>query len=247
MMALKRYGWIPVLVLVVALLGFVAWAEIIPSPLPEAWAALGSDGDVAVIQDRWIVFLPTDQEPRAGLILYPGGRVDPVAYAPMARSIAADGYLVALVPMPLNLAFTGINKASQVMAAYPEISRWAIGGHSLGGAMAARYVYQNPANVDGLILWAAYPAASDDLSGRDLSVASIYATRDGLATLEKINASRPLLPPDTAWIAIQGGNHAGFGWYGPQRGDLAATIAQEEQQRQIVEATLDLLALVGAE
>jgi hypothetical protein len=92
-----------------------------------------------------------------------------------------------------------------------------------------------------LVLWAAYPAESDDLSGQDLAVVSIYGTRDGLATPDKIDASRPLLPPDTRWVAIEGGNHARFGWYGPQNGDNPATISREDQQRQVVAATVNLL------
>jgi pimeloyl-ACP methyl ester carboxylesterase len=130
------------------------------------------------------------------------------------------------------------------MAAYPEIDDWAVGGHSLGGAMAARFAYQNPAAVQGLVLWAAYPASTDDLSSQDVRVTSIYGTRDGLATGDKIAASRPLLPPDTTWVAIEGGNHAQFGWYGPQSGDNPATISREDQQAQIVAATLaQLLSL----
>jgi pimeloyl-ACP methyl ester carboxylesterase len=127
------------------------------------------------------------------------------------------------------------------MAAYPGIESWAIGGHSLGGAMAANYAHSKPEAVQGLVLWAAYPASGDDLSVYKLATSSIYGTRDGLATPDKIDASRPLLPPDTAWTAIEGGNHVQFGWYGPQAGDNEATISREEQQSQIVAATLQLL------
>jgi pimeloyl-ACP methyl ester carboxylesterase len=144
--------------------------------------------------------------------------------------------------MPLHLAVFGAERASQVQAAFPEVQHWAIGGHSLGGAMAARSAYRHPGTVEGLVLWAAYPAASDDLSSQDLAVASIYGTQDGLATGEKIAASHPLLPADTHWVAIEGGNHAQFGWYGPQQGDNPATISREVQQQQVVAATLDLLA-----
>jgi hypothetical protein len=69
---------------------------------------------------------------------------------------------------------------------------------------------------------------------------------DGLATEDKIAASRPLLPAATRWVAIEGGNHAQFGWYGPQSGDGTATISREEQQRQIVAATLELLSSLAA-
>lgn len=241
MKRLRRWWWALALVPVLALSGFVVWAETPLGPMPEATAALASDGDVTVTTGPWLVFQPAEERPSVGLILYPGGRVDAWAYAPTVRAIAEAGYLAVIVPMPLNLAFFDPDAASAVMTAYPEITTWAIGGHSLGGAMAARFVYQNPDEVEGLALWAAYPAESDNLSARNLAVASIYATRDGLATGEKIDASRPLLPPDTRWVAIEGGNHAQFGWYGPQGRDNAATISRTAQQEEIIAATVDLL------
>lgn len=217
------------------------WAERTPPPMPEALAALESDPVVQVDANRWLVFAPAQEQPQVGLILYPGGRVDVRSYAPAARAIAEKGYLVTLVPMPLNLAVFAPDAAGEVIASFPEIGRWAIGGHSLGGAMAARYAYAYPSAVEGLVLWAAYPDTRNDLSDRPLSVTSIYATLDGLATVEKIEASRSLLPSGTQWVAIEGGNHAQFGWYGPQSGDNPATISREEQQRQVVAATAQLL------
>jgi hypothetical protein len=238
---LKKWLWLLLLLPVVAVGGFVVWAERTPAPMPEALSALEPDSTMQVTTDRWLAFHPADEEVQAGLILYPGGRVDHRSYAPAAREIAARGYLVVIVPMPLNLAVFAPNAADEVMQAFPNVSVWAMGGHSLGGAMAARYAYGHPSRVQGLVLWAAYPDASSDLSDHDLEVTSISGTLDGLATPEKIAASRPLLPPDTAWVIIEGGNHAQFGWYGPQSGDNPAAITREEQQRQIVQATLRLL------
>jgi hypothetical protein len=209
--------------------------------MPEALAALHSDAQVEVDTDPWLVFRPVGEDPEVGLVLYPGARVDQRAYAPAARALAQEGYLSVIVSMPLNLAFFAPDRAAEVMAAFPEIDYWAVGGHSLGGAMAARFAHQNPDTVGGLVLWAAYPASTDDLSGRSLVVTSIYGTLDGLATEEKIEASRPLLPLDASWVAIEGGNHAQFGWYGPQSGDNPATISRAEQQEQVVAATLALL------
>jgi len=244
MRVLKRWWWLLPAVLVMILAVFLIWASTPAAPMPEALAALESDDQVLVETEPWLVFRPVDATPMAALVLYPGGRVDPRAYAPPARALAEDGVLVVIAPMPLNLAIFAPNRAAEVMAAYPEIDDWAVGGHSLGGAMAARFAYQNPAAVQGLVLWAAYPASTDDLSSQDVRVTSIYGTRDGLATGDKIAASRPLLPPDTTWIAIEGGNHAQFGWYGPQSGDNPATISREDQQAQIVAATLaQLLSL----
>ncbi|MBM4429135.1 MAG: alpha/beta hydrolase [Chloroflexi bacterium] len=227
--------------LVLAAAGFVAWATIIPAPMPEALAALQSDAQVSVSSSPWLVFRPAGRAPDTGLILYPGGRVDPRAYAPTARAIAAEGYLVAVVPMPLNLAVLGIGRASGVINAFPEVQRWAIGGHSLGGAMAASFVRRHPDRVAGLVLWASYPSSSGDLSTSALRVISISGTRDGLSTPDKIQGSRALLPATTLWVAIEGGNHAQFGWYGLQAGDGEATVSRQEQQAQVVQATVELL------
>jgi pimeloyl-ACP methyl ester carboxylesterase len=241
MRRLKRWWWLLLLLPILVVAAFVIWAVTGPAPMPEALAALQPDAQVHVEAEPWLVFEPISQDPTTCLILYPGGRVDPRAYAPAARAIARAGYLVVIVPMPLNLAFFAPDRAAEVMAAYPGVERWAVGGHSLGGAMSARFAYQNADAVQGLVLWASYPAASDNLSGYALAVTSIYGTQDGLATKDKIDASRPLLPPATQWIAIEGGNHAQFGWYGPQSGDNPASISREEQQAQIVAATLKLL------
>ena len=242
MRKLKRWLGLLFLLLLLSLAGFVVWASTPSSPMPEALAALQSDAQVQVETEPWLIFRPVGGKPAVGLILYPGGRVDPRAYAPAARAIAAEGYLVVLVPVPLNLAFFGPDRAAEVMAAFPEVKRWAIGGHSLGGAMAARFAHRHPSAVQGLVLWASYPAASDDLSARELAVVSIYGTRDGRATEEKIATLRPLLPAKTRWVAIAGGNHAQFGWYGPQSGDNPATISREAQQQEVVAATPALLA-----
>jgi hypothetical protein len=210
--------------------------------MPEAVQAMESDAQVSVVEDGWIAFEPTDSQPTIGLIIYPGGRIDPRAYAPLARAVAEQGYLAVVVPMPLNLAVFSPAKASQVIAAYPEIEYWAITGHSLGGAMAANFISKNPEAVDGLAFLAAYPASSDDLSGLDLSVVSIFGTNDGLAPEEQIRAAQPQLPPDTLWIPIEGGNHGQFGWYGNQPGDIPSLISREQQQQQTVQALTALLA-----
>ncbi len=243
----KYLKWVGLaLVLLVFALGVYGYVATRPAePMPQALAALQSDARVQVDMQPWLVFRPLGAQPTTGLIFYPGGLVDPRAYAPMARDIAARGYLVVIVPMPLNLAFLDVNGAQAVIRAFPTIPRWALGGHSLGGVAAAMFIQEHPDTVQGLVLWASYPAPGDNLSEHALRTVSIYGTRDGLATNGKIDASRPLLPPSTRWVAIEGGNHGQFGWYGLQSGDGAATISREQQQEQIVSATTDLLSALG--
>lgn len=241
---MKKLRWIGTIVLVVIFLstaGFIIWGSIPAAPMAEALDALITNETVLVENEEWIVFSPRRLTAETGLIFYPGGRVDPRAYAPLLHQVAEAGYLAVIIPMPLNLAVFSPNKAAEVITTFPEIESWAVGGHSLGGAMAARFAYQNPDMVQGLVLLAAYPANSDNLSGSGLDVVSIYGNLDGLATPEKIQASEVLLPSDTTWVAITGGNHAQFGWYGDQQGDNAAQISRQEQQDKIVEATLALL------
>jgi hypothetical protein len=241
MRSYRKYLWLLLLIPVVFILGFVIWALTPLGPMPEALEAMQSDSTVTFEENTWYVYTPTGVTPDTGLIIYPGGRVDPRSYAPLARDIARQGYKTVIVPMPLNLAVFAPGSAMQVVEAYPEIQDWAIAGHSLGGAMGAKFAFDNPGLMDGLALWASYPASNNDLSTADLAAASIYGTLDSVADPEKLAYSQALLPPDTAWTPIEGGNHAQFGWYGEQPGDTPATISREEQQEQATRATVELL------
>jgi hypothetical protein len=243
--SMKNRRWWLLLIpglLLVGMLGFVLWASAALGPSQIALDALKSDKQVEVtVSNSQIVFKPVGKEPRTGLIFYPGGKVDFRSYAPQLHQVASQGYLVVLVRVPLNLAIFGVETASGVIKSFPQVAHWALAGHSLGGSMAALYVYNHPDTVRGLVLWASYPASNNNLSSRALKVTSIYGTLDGLATGEKIAASKPLLPATTNWVAIEGGDHAQFGSYGVQPGDNPAAISAQSQLDQTVKATADLL------
>lgn len=221
--------------------GFTAWAYTPPAPMPEALAALQSDSQIKVSTDRWLVFEPTQSEKSTAFIIYPGGRVDARSYAPAARAIAGQGYLTIIAPMPFNLAVFGANTANDIITAFPKVTSWAIGGHSLGGTMAAQFAHDNPYKIKGLVLWSAYPASGTNLSSLNVTVTTIHGTNDGLVSDEQIQDSLKLLPSTAIRVEIAGGNHAQFGWYGDQPGDNAATTSRELQQSQIVNATVQLL------
>jgi dienelactone hydrolase len=242
MKIVRRILLILTLLVVVLVAGFVVWGSTPLAPMPEALAALQSDDQVTVRTDPWLEFSPAGREPQTGFIFYPGGRVDYRAYAPLARAIAAHGYLVVVPAMPLSLAVFSPAKAGEIIAAHPEIHSWAVGGHSLGGAMAANFLKNNPGAASALILFASYPADSDSLAGQALKVLSMYGSADGLANSGEFEASHELLPADTQWLLIEGGNHAQFGWYGPQPGDGTASISRAAQQEQAVSAAAHLLS-----
>jgi len=234
------------LLLVVVCGVFVVWGETPAKASPEAIDALQSDEQVRVDTGQYLTFSPADQEYSTGFIFYPGGRVDYRAYAPMAHELATQGYFVVIPRMPLNLAVFGVDKAEQVIHAYPQVETWVIGGHSLGGSMAAHYLYQNPSLFSGLVFLASYPASSDDLSSFSGQVLSLSGSLDGLSTPADIEASKVLLPKSTKFVVIEGGNHAQFAWYGEQAGDNPAVISCEEQQAIIVENIMNLLNSVSA-
>ncbi len=244
----KIIGRIALLLLVILLavvIGFAIWARS-ATPMEEALPALQSDAAVNVDSSRWYEFTPVDANPVVGLIFYPGGRVEPRSYAPFMRQIAEAGYYAVIVPMPLNHAVFSPNKAAEVIAAHPEITKWVIGGHSLGGAMAALYTDSHSDQIDGLVLWASYPADANSLADQpDLAVASIYGTMDGLISQNDIDQSKPLLPTSAQFVPIEGGNHAQFGWYGNQAGDSMATISRDEQMARTVAATVAVLEKVA--
>jgi pimeloyl-ACP methyl ester carboxylesterase len=123
-----------------------------------------------------------------------------------------------------------------VEAAYPEIAHWFVGGHSLGGVAAASYAASHP-EITGVVFWASYPA-DDSLKNQNMPVVSIYGTLDGLATEESQNSKKELMPEDTQYVVIEGGNHAQFGSYGKQAGDNDASISPEEQWVQVASGTV---------
>jgi predicted esterase len=229
------------LLLLVVLVGFVVWAETPLGPMPQALVAMQSDSIVTVSIGKWLVFTPTNFTSKVGFIIYPGGRVDYRSYAPEAYAIASEGYLTVIAPMALNLAIFSENAATDIVASYPQVESWAIGGHSLGGVIAAQYCYDNPGKIQGLVLWAAYLESGTNLSKSNLSVTTIHGTLDGVVSESQIQNSLRQLPTSTVKVEIVGGNHGQFGWYGDQPGDNLATISREMQQAEIVNSTVQLL------
>jgi pimeloyl-ACP methyl ester carboxylesterase len=227
-----------VFILALAALGFLLWATAAMGPAPEAFAALRSDVHVTVTSDKFIVFQPAKKPATTALVFYPGGRVDYRSYASPLHKIAAEGYLVILLPVRLNLALFDVNAADRARADFPEIRHWVVGGHSLGGVAAGLYASKHE-GVDGVVFWASCPA-DDAMKNTEMKVLSIYGTLD-MNHGRCFDASRANLPDDTQFVVIAGGNHAQFGDYGLQLGDNEATLTPSDQQNQVVAATVRFL------
>jgi len=205
----------------------------------------GSPGATVTESSTRISLHPTTAASSTGVVFYPGALVDPRAYVPNLLPLAEAGHPVVILKVPYNIALFDPNGARAVMDAHPEVERWVVGGHSLGGVMAASVAGRDDARIRGLLLWGSYPNGSID--DRTLRAMSIYGSEDGLTTPAEIDATRDRLPPDTTFVEVVGGNHAFFGDYGVQGGDGVATISRDEAQRQIRAASLELVQRVAEE
>ena len=239
----RRFWWLfaifSIAIIAVAIWG-IQWATYARPPLPEAVEALESDDLVQVTNDTWLTFAPKQSSPISGFVFYPGGRIDPRGYAPLLREIAAQGYLVVVPKMPINMAVFDANVADEIMASFPEIDQWAIGGHSIGGTMAAQYA-ANHHDIGGLAIWASYPTDSTDLSGSEIPVVSIYGNLEPRVNDISVAERKHLLPDAAIYVRIEGGDHHQFGSYVIQPDEHFATISRKSQQEQIVAATLTML------
>ena len=203
-----------------------------------AAAVMNADDSVRIEKNSdCIAFIP--ENPSAGFIFYPGGKVEHTAYAPLMRALAEENILCVLAEMPFNLAVFDVDAASDYSDRYPQTERWFIGGHSLGGSMAACHAAKHPGDYEGLALLAAYSTA--DLKDVGLDVLSVYGSEDRVLSMEKYEKYRTNLPENTVESVIEGGCHAGFGLYGPQDGDGTPSIPAEEQIQRTASLITDMI------
>lgn len=178
-----------------------------------------------VTSEGLILYGEADSE--VGFIFYPGGKVEYTAYEPLMLVLASRGVFCVLVEMPFNLAVLDSNAADGIPDNYPEVDCWYIGGHSLGGSMAASYGAKNADCLEGIVLLGAYSVA--DLSETSLGVLSVYGSEDGVMDRDKYEKYKNNLPADLTEVEIEGGCHAYFGMYGEQKGDGVPSMTAEEQ------------------
>lgn len=177
-----------------------------------------------------------DPQSETGLIFYPGAKVEETAYAPVMDGLAQQGIFCVTVKMPAHLAILKPNAADEVRQEFGEVEHWYLAGHSLGGAMAGSYAAKHESELAGLIFLAAYP--TKEL--QTLPVLSLYGSEDGVLNMEKYQESIGLAVNCSEYV-LEGGNHAGFGNYGPQKGDGEAKITDREQWQETIDYIMDMI------
>lgn len=169
-------------------------------------------------------------DPRMNLIFIPGGLVEPSSYKYLASMIALEGYNVTIVKCIFNLAI--LTPKSSLKYISSDLDNVLI-GHSLGGVVASMASSGNE-NISKVILLGSYPIK--DLTDKETFL--ITAEHDEGMDQEKFNDSFKFLGDYNQVFNIDGGNHAQFGWYGPQKGDGTAEITTIDQQNLVVSEIL---------
>ncbi len=200
---------------------------------------------------EYIKFIPASVSINSGyttsVLFYPGALVQAEAYAPYARRLAENGYPVIIQKIPFRLAFTEkmqisvFNKTKSLFTSYPDSVKWVLAGHSKGGAMAADFSGLCPEEISGLLLIGTSHPREIDLTSLDIPVTKVYGSEDGLASVEEVEGFSVNLPEHTSFVLVKGGNHSQFGYYGIQLGSGTASISVEDQQLQLLDASLELL------
>ncbi|MGN5651308.1 alpha/beta hydrolase [Bacillus sp. Brlt_9] len=212
-------------ILLIGSISFFVWSQFTYKPTKEALSLVDDKKD-----EDYIAF--GEKDAKIGVIFYQGAKVEAEAYSYLGEALAKDGHFVVMPKLPLNLAILGINEVDSVIEKYPEVQKWYVAGHSMGGAMISRYAFQHEEKVDGIIFLGSYPA--DDFSAKSIPMLSIYGEVDALATVEKIENNKKLMSKNNTMHMIKGGNHANFGMYGEQKGDNASLITPKAQQDETV-------------
>ncbi len=189
------------------------------------------------LDDGTIILKP--EKAKAGFIFYPGGKVEYTAYIPLMASLAKKDIMCVLLKMPFNLAVLDIDGADGIKEMFPEIQNWYLGGHSLGGSMAASYLSENVNEYEGLVLLGSYSTA--DLSKESIEVLSVFGSEDKVMNKEKYEDYKSNMPEEFTEVVIDGGCHAYFGMYGEQEGDGTPTITNEEQIEKTADEINDLI------
>ncbi len=238
-----RRLWIPLLLVLALAAGGCIWYVSDYYHADESALALLEGTEAVAVSDSGSGLLLDGPGQDRAVIFYPGAKVEHTSYLPLLCSLAEQGVDVFLVRMPFRLAVFGQNRAGEILSGY-SYDHWFLAGHSLGGAMAAGWAAHHTGQLDGLILLASYPTQA--LRGENFSVLSIYGSEDGVLNRDRLEEGHALMPDHFREVVVEGGNHAQFGAYGPQKGDGEATISREAQQEQTVAAILSWMDQAAA-
>ena len=183
---------------------------------------------------------------RVGVVLYGGALVHPRSYSVMAKSLSENhGMPVAIPIFPDDVAFLGCNGTDRIQfatSAFPDVEKWLLVGHSMGG-IGAQVDFWNAINeqddpqeqqgvtngtsintadiVGGLVLAGSYTrqdfgCGAIDFSQTQIPMASVFAELDGVMNRTRFDIGQEFVSGDgdtLRMLIVYGGNHGLFGHY----------------------------------
>lgn len=220
--------------LLIMILGLFIYTRDSYKPLTQMYdeIELLDIGGIDIIDDFDQISYVVNQ-PKKNIIIVPGGKVKPESYQYLAVQLALSGYHVTIVKTVFNLAILTPNYGARFLK--DGIDNVVI-GHSLGGTVASMFSHNNE-RVNEIVFLASYPIS--DLS--DKRVLIITGEFDTVLDNNSLIESEKLLPDDYVLFEIPGGNHAQFGWYGPQKGDGVSEITTKSQQDIIISQIINFI------
>ncbi|WP_162163863.1 alpha/beta hydrolase [Acholeplasma hippikon] len=215
------------------IVGLTIYASNAYKPLDEMYEAIEQlDTSSITVKETFDSYQLTVNHPKGQIVIIPGGLVYTESYLFLAYNLSLKGYNVTVAKALFHLSILTPNYTKKFLSnTLPNI----IIGHSLGGTVAGMIAHDNT-KVDHLILLASYTTTQI----KHASVLLITAEND--LVLNKSAYDNSLSNYETyTEIKIEGGNHAGFGWYGNQKGDGIGTITTKNQQQQVIDLITEYL------
>jgi len=184
-------------------------------------------------------YMISPQNATSGIVIVPEFKTDPVAYIPLAVSIASSGYSVAVVSPTLHFPPFATGSIDSVVKGSP--TNFVIGGLGTGADTASSYVSSTGnSNVQGLFMMAPFSGAQAPSSSIQTTV--VYGDDDGWVSTSQIMKIRSSFPGNANFTLITGANHAQFGSFASGfSGDMTPNISASAQQQQTVAAAVTLL------
>lgn len=232
-----------ILIIVLALVaggGYLYLSENTYKAMPLTYKTMAQEN---VIVDDGLIVINPPAEPIANFVFYPGGLVENQAYVILGDLLSKQGIRVFIPEMPLNLSILSTSEFDTIYKKYKDEKKWYIGGHSLGGASASVYAAKNPGKVAGVVFLGAYPSDTSNLVKLKIPVLSMLGTFDVLVDKENYERTKTLLPADTKYFVIEGGNHSYFGYYGMQKDDMGGTISRWDQHNIVVQNIMEMILI----
>ncbi len=176
-----------------------------------------------------------------GFMFFTGAKVKETGYAYIAHLLHEKGHTVVIPHEPFTMSAFRTKRKIEILKDHPEINKWILIGHSLGGMPVTRIASEAPEYLTGIVYLASY--ATSDLSNLDFPALRITAENDGVMNNDRMSSYEKNLPAGSETVVLEGAIHRGFGSYRSRFSrEVETTIGWREQNEVSVDIILNFYA-----